>query len=208
MTTLSTRLGLKRHTTADAFSIADYADNWNKLDQYPGEFICTSTTRPTWASAQAGQRIYETNTKLVWRWDGAAWERLEPKGLLGHTAVTAPVNTALTAYQVAATVNVVVPPGNRRLAITVNVPSVASTSSFTWLAIFRAATKLQEWGNKGGAGATVADREEPEFVTVYDQPADAAYAYTLQYRADTTYLGTSTLGATANSPITITVVEV
>lgn len=153
-------------------------------------------------------RIYETDTKLVWRWTGTAWERLDPKGLLAHAAVTANVSTALTTYQVAATVNAAVPAGNRRVAIVVNAPSVASTVDFTWMAIFRDATKVQEWANKGGAGATVQAREEPEFVTVFDQPPAATYAYSLQYRADTTYGGTSTLAATANSPITISVVEV
>lgn len=208
MTTLSDRLGLKRHTTADAFHVADYADNWAVLDDFPGIYICTSGTRPTWAAAQEGMSIYETDKKLVWHWDGAAWERLLPQGLLAHAQITADINTAATSYQVAVTANAVVAAGGRRVQITAAIPSVASTASFTWLAIYRAATKLTEWANKGGAGATVDDREEPEFVTIFDQPAAASYAYTIQYRADATYAGTSTLAATANSPISLTVVEV
>ncbi len=152
--------------------------------------------------------IWETDTKLKWRWDGAAWERLEAKGLLIHAAVTADVSTALTAYQVAVTASAAVPAGGRRVQITAAIPSVASTASFTWLAIFRAATQLTAWANKGGVGATVDDREEPEFVTIFDQPAAATYAYTIQYRADAGYGGTSTLAASATAPITLTVVEV
>jgi len=209
LTTLSARLGLKRHTTADAFHIADYADNWAVLDAYPGQFICSSTTRPTWGSAQNGMSIFETDTKLVWRWIGGAWERQGPKGLLIHaTPVTADINTALTTYQTAISATAVVPAGGRRLGITACAPSVASTASFTWLAIFRDATQIMAWANKGGVGATVQDREEPEFITVFDQPAAGSYAYTLQYRADAGYGGTSTLAASSTAPITITVVEV
>lgn len=38
-----------------------------------GFVVCTSTTRPVLAPADEGKAIYETDTDLVWFWDGAAW---------------------------------------------------------------------------------------------------------------------------------------
>ena len=35
--------------------------------------VCTSTTRPTGAARWIGIMIYETNTKLLYTWDGVAW---------------------------------------------------------------------------------------------------------------------------------------
>lgn len=208
MTTLSARLGLKRHTTADDFHIADYFGNWGILDQYPGQFVCTSVTRPTWASAQAGQSIYETDTELVWRWNGTAWVRPTGKGFLARAVVTSDVVNTTSTYATGVTVNATVPAGSRRVQVTVEAPSVTSTASFTELAIFRDATQLTSWANKGGVGATVQDQDEPEFVTVIDGPSAGTYAYVLKFRANSGYGGTSTLKATPTRPIAISVVEI
>lgn len=73
MSSLSTRLALKRPDGTDPFLRLDFVNNWNKLDQYPGTFVCTSGTRPSWGDAQIGMNIYETDTKREYRWTGADW---------------------------------------------------------------------------------------------------------------------------------------
>lgn len=78
MSSLTTRLALKRPDGTDPFLRTDFVNNWNKLDQYPGIFICTSGTRPTWGDGQIGMAIYETDTKREYKWDGAAWFLLNP----------------------------------------------------------------------------------------------------------------------------------
>lgn len=76
MSSFSTKLLLKRNDGSDPFLRQDFVDNWNKLDAAPGAYICDSTTRPTWTSAQSGRAIYETDTQRTVWWSGTAW--LEP----------------------------------------------------------------------------------------------------------------------------------
>jgi microcystin-dependent protein len=78
VSSLTTRLALKRNDGTDPFLRADFTQNWNKLDQYPGTFVCTSGTRPSWGDAQIGLNIWETDTKLEYRWDGADWVLVNP----------------------------------------------------------------------------------------------------------------------------------
>jgi len=123
MPTPSPRLGLAVPTTSDPFSTEDLADNWDLLDEFPGTFICTSNSHPAWGAAQQGMRILETDTGLEWRWDGAAFQRIAPIGLLKTTTGawaraqrTSDFNTSSTSDVVCvALANVVVPPGNRTL---------------------------------------------------------------------------------------------
>lgn len=73
MSTISQHLGLIVPDPSDPFVRTDFVSNYNKLDQYPGTFICTSSTRPSWSANQAGQNIYETDTRRVLNWDGSTW---------------------------------------------------------------------------------------------------------------------------------------
>src|SRR3954452_20373739 len=86
MPTPTTRMGLLKPTTADPFSTADLAANWQKIDDSPGTYVCTSTTRPPWGAAQRGRKIHETDTLLNWTWDGANFQRDAPRGLLKTTS--------------------------------------------------------------------------------------------------------------------------
>ena len=52
-----------------------------------GTIICTSTTRP--ASAVQGTRIYETDTKLEYTYDGASWIIPYALGRLGYSSLVA-----------------------------------------------------------------------------------------------------------------------
>lgn len=74
MATFSPRLQLKRNDGSDPFLRQDFVDNWNKIDDAPGVYPCTSTSRPNWGAAQAGRRIIETNTRAEYLWTGSAWQ--------------------------------------------------------------------------------------------------------------------------------------
>lgn len=67
------RLGLKTHDSSDPFLRQDFNDTWNKLDSYPPPFLCTSASRPAWGTAQAGMRIFESDTRRELMWTGTAW---------------------------------------------------------------------------------------------------------------------------------------
>lgn len=73
MGTTSPRLNLTLPAGGDQFSRQQLNNNFSLIDAQPGVFPCTSTTRPVWAAAQAGQLIVETDTRRVLEWDGAAW---------------------------------------------------------------------------------------------------------------------------------------
>ncbi|MEV7675113.1 hypothetical protein [Streptomyces sp. NPDC088752] len=70
------RMGLKTFDSTDPFLRSDFNDNSARLDAYPGQYICTSGTRPAWGPNQAGLRIYETDTRREVVWTGTAWREL------------------------------------------------------------------------------------------------------------------------------------
>jgi hypothetical protein len=74
--TYSTILGLKLSDESDPFQLADFIQNWELLDTSPGTFICSSTSRPSWNSSQAGRLIFMTDLKQVAYWSGTAWSDL------------------------------------------------------------------------------------------------------------------------------------
>jgi microcystin-dependent protein len=63
-----------------------------------GFIVCTSMTRPNFAPADEGKAIYETDTDLVYIWDGVTW--IDPPG-------TAPLGSCITYY------GITEPDGNR-----------------------------------------------------------------------------------------------
>lgn len=74
MSTLTPRMSLKRPDDTDPFLTTDFVSNYNILDAAPGAHICTSTTRPSWGSAQAGRTVFLTDYKCFQYWDGSAWQ--------------------------------------------------------------------------------------------------------------------------------------
>ena len=72
----------------------------NSTGLRPG--VCTSTTRPT--APYEGQHIYETDTDLVYLWNGTAWVETvsaltkAPRGVMGSVVRTAGNLTINTAY--------------------------------------------------------------------------------------------------------------
>jgi hypothetical protein len=206
---LSTRLGLKRHTTADRFHIQDYADNWDTLDAAPGLHICTSTSRPTtWGAGQTGRRIGETDTGLVWRWTGTGWTRQSGSGLLLRSARTTDFATSSTSLVVVQSAAVTIPDGNRPVLITVSGPGVYNTVGLTALALFRGATQLQAWQSQGRLAATYDAQPRPLMMSVIDPaPTLGAQSYSLQASAVVGFGGTSTIQASTNAPLALSVVE-
>ena len=153
MPTPSTHLGINIVSGGENFSTAIYNANWNLLDQYPGIFLCTSSTRPTsWGGNQIGMVIFESDSRLYWQWNGSSFIRFKLKGLLGTTRQTAPVSTASTWTPGGSTglVTVVsqitiIPPGNRTLMIVCEVPKITNTNGIGILAIQRDSTVLTWW---------------------------------------------------------------
>ena len=210
MPSYTDRLSLIRHTGADVFRIDDYSDNWNTLDQFPGVFVCTSSTRPSdWGERQEGQLIFETDTSLIWQWTGDSWTRNIAKGLLDYQTVTSDVSSASTSLVNAVTSTVTVAAGNRRHRITVGASTVYNGNGLTRLAIRRDGTTLAEWREQGKTVGGTYD-EQPRHVnkTVYDLPTAGSVSYTFDYSAISGLGGTSTIGADANNPIFIAVEEV
>jgi len=208
LTTLTQRLGLKRHTTGDKFKTQDYSDDQAILDGSPGRLICTSATQPVWNSAHTGRMIFETDTTLSWWWDGALFQRLSPVGDLGSAQVTSNVATSSTALVVAVTTNVVLPRGNRPVMVCLSGPGVYSTVGLTRLALFRGATQIQSWLSHGQLTGLATDQPRVVALSIRDTPATGAQAYTLQFSAEVGYGGMSTLTAAATTPLRLSVVEI
>lgn len=83
----TTRLGLMKPQGADPFLRQDFLDTMAILDGSPGLFICTSTTRPAWTSAQAGRNIFETDLGRIINWTGSAWRVLNQYGQVSQHSI-------------------------------------------------------------------------------------------------------------------------
>jgi hypothetical protein len=182
MTTLTTRLALIKPTTADHFSTADLAANWDKIDQYAGVFKCTSFTRPVWGANQAGLTIYETDTDLEWRWTGSQWARRGPKGWLAGSQRTSTLSITGTFPTVIAQTSVQVP-GGRTIDIKVLWQDLFNSSStqhtLAAFSVYRDNTPIHTWD------VTVWPNTDPVSflagsaggLTVTDHPAAGNYTY-------------------------------
>lgn len=216
MTTPSPKLQLAVPTQVDDFSTDDLAANWQKIDGSPGSFICTSSTRPSWGTAHIGRKILETNTRLEWVWDGTAFQRMAPIGLLrrsdGSFAVgertTTFTTTSNTMVRAVSVTNVVVPDGNRPLRIDVSWYRAKNPDGNFTGAIYRSDTNNS--GPKEAAmifGTSTADANAGGgtfFALVRNGLPAGTYSWSFQITGPT---GTSTLDASATTPITIVVTE-
>lgn len=99
MSLLTTRLGIKKPQDPDPFLTTDFQTNYDLIDSYPGVFVCTSGTKPSWGSAQAGQLIFCTDTKAVLAWTGTAWA--DPLTLPAAWQVS----TSLNVYQTSSNIS-------------------------------------------------------------------------------------------------------
>lgn len=74
MSTRTKKLNLINNTGSDPFLLSDFANNWAAIDASPGVYVCTSKTRPTWGTNQAGRTIVETDTFRQLIWNGGNWQ--------------------------------------------------------------------------------------------------------------------------------------
>jgi len=118
----SPRLDIAKPLPPDEFSTAVIADNWQKVDNHPGIFICTSATRPSWGAPHAGMMIYETDRDLYWSWSGSEWRRTWSKDLLGESSSGNPAGFSVTGATLQTILNteVDIPPSHRTIEINVS----------------------------------------------------------------------------------------
>lgn len=217
MTTPSPKLQLAVPSQVDPFSTDDLAANWGKIDAAPGSFICTSTTRPVWTSAQAGRKILETNTGLEWWWDGDEWKRLAAIGLLkkvdGTFAIgerTTDFSTGSATYvKVTSVTSVVVPDGHRPIRVEVSWLNAGNASGGFNGAIFRSNTNnsgpnmgIKPFGVPAGGDAKIGGDDMWAIERNGLNPGN--YDFSFQINAPA---GNSTIYASATTPCSITVIE-
>lgn len=218
MPTPSPKMGLALPGLSDQFSTADIKANWEKIDAAPGTHICTSSSRPTWTAAQAGRKIFETDTRLEWFWTGSEWQRAAPVGLLkksnGDWAIGSRTSDFTTSsanfVKVVSLTAVSVPAGNRTLRVDVAWQKARNGQGSNFAgAIFRSDTadsgpKLAQWNfataedNNSAGGGTY-------FALIPGGLAAGNYDFSMQVNAPT---GQTTISATATSPALITVTEI
>ena len=212
MTTPTRRLGLLTHTIANAFRIADWNANWAILDGSPGVLPCTYDTRPTnWNANHAGRMILETEDArtLLWRWDGSAFVRVGPAGLLGHDSIDSATGTTSTSLVEVLSADVTIPRGGRAVLVTVSGPGVYSSVNLTRLAIRRGATTLHSWLQHGRLSEDADGQPTPINATFLDlSPTQGPAPYSFHYSAEVGFAGTSSLQATVGEPLRLSVVEV
>lgn len=230
MPTPTAKLGLLKPSTVDPFSTTDIATNWQTIDNNPGVLICTSATRPgmagapAWGAAHKGREILETDTMLKWIWNGTAFIRAAPLGLLSTTggglayaARTSNYSISSATYAVALTLaNVVVPAGNRTLMVVATFPRATnSVTGVSAMGIWRTATangtpRIGSWyiagdntsptPGAGGSGGSYVTYEKGGL------PA-GVYTYTIQFARYGTS-GTSVISADTTTPLELTVTEI
>jgi hypothetical protein len=216
-------LKLMSPTTSSQFSTADIAGNWGKIDAAPGVFICTSTSRPTLVANQAGRKIYETDTDLDWTWTGTLWRRTAPKGLLKTTSggnalaqrTTDFQTTSTTPTLVLAVSNVVVPPGNRTLMISIVWSRAYSSGGYFYARCYRSNVSnsgplLMQWAISGDKTPADANAGGGGTYVIYEKDGlnPGVYNFSFQIAVWAGFGGSATVTGTPTYPNEIAVLEV
>lgn len=212
MATLSTHLGLKLWTNADAFSTAEVTENFALLDLAPGTLIVDSGSHPSdWGADETGRFIWDTDVELLFQWDGTDFQRVHPLGNLAHVRRTSDFSTTNTAAQIAVTASPSVPVGDRELQIRGTWSLAESTGGLMAVSLWRGSNQLHEVQvpgttspdapYKAGTGGVI------EITDVPFPSGSGVATYTLRFRVVTGYAGTATLRAGADHPAELTVTE-
>lgn len=92
----TTRLGLKTPVDSDPFLTLDFTNNYQTIDSYPGVFVCTSGTLPSWGAAQAGQMVFQSDVRTLLEWSGSSWQ--EPLVAPSAWMVGVTLNSLVTGF--------------------------------------------------------------------------------------------------------------
>ena len=132
----------------------------NSTGLRPG--VCTSTTRPT--APYEGQHIYETDTDLVYLWNGTAWVETvsaltkAPRGIVGYTRYTSGNQTVTSATAVditglTTTINAV---STRLYKISFNLAGRKnSNAGYFFVNTVAGASTINEWGATNVSGGYI-----------------------------------------------------
>lgn len=194
MPNFSARLGLKKPVATDPFDTDGLADNWELVDRYPGVYTSTSVSPPVWGTLHTGMLWSATDTGLIWRWNGIAFERIGGLGPIGSAQRTSDFTETTGTYQtVVQKTGAVIPAGDRRVMVIVNWSDL--TGDAVEFQILRGATVIHDWLPQSQVGGSF---------TVIDAPAAGSYTYALKVK---TLGASSTIVASATAPIQLEVVE-
>lgn len=152
--------------------------------------------------------VYARDARLFFTWDGAGWERQIGAGWMDSAETPDPFVTSSTTFVIAATFSVTVRPGDRTHMLVAEGPSVGNSNGRTELGIFRDSVSLQQWGQPGRTGSVATyERPGPLSMVTFDNPGLGTFNYSLQVRSDPAVAGVTTLGASADAPIRLHVIE-
>lgn len=226
MTTQTKHLRLVKPDASSQFSTADIAENWEKVDRAPGIHICTSSSRPSFASAQNGRQIYETDTGLEWVWSGTEWKRKAGRGILSRTDGSPAVasrttdfsTTSGTSVLVLGLSNVVVPPGGRTLLFSIMWSRAYATTGYFYGRAYHhsgapasnSGTQQMQWAITGAPGGGDARGGMGTANVWYERGLPAGtYGFSFQVAFHPTDAGTNTATVTGTPtiPLTIAVAE-
>lgn len=223
MSTLTPNMGLGQPEESDPFGYDTIALLAATIDLYPGTYKCTSSTRPSgWGGAQSGMHIWETDRALLWRWNGSAFVRANPLGLLATpTEITADFPTASTTPDTAISAAVTVPATNagsttKRIKIEGSWYALdngtATTLGVCEVSILRdpgaVLVKILRWPGRPSTSADPLEWGPGGTIVGWDNPTAGAVTYRLCVNSVASVGGTSTLRATSTAKATLAVSEV
>lgn len=223
MPTPSARLALLKPSTSDPFVTADLAGNLQKIDDTPGYRPCTSSTRPSWTAAQTGMLIVETDTGLIWRWNGTTYNRIGPAGVLKTTGGAMAIATRTTDFSTTSTTpviclsltSVVVPDGSRPIALVLTANQAENSNGALLGAVWRgnvanSGTTLGQFSMVGDSTSPTAGAQGGQVCFVAWEITGLSagtYSWSFQIKSSTFWGGTSSIRAAVASPAKLVAVE-